>query len=132
MPLRTLSQRGRAMLCSALLLALVLVQSLGFIHRIVHASPMLQAGAVPRTAPAMAAVAERAPQGWQALFAGHMGEHACDLYDLASQADLLGTAAPGTATIDSLPEAFAHRLSRGQSATPVAAFLARGPPVVTS
>ncbi len=132
MPLRTLSGRGRVALCSVLLLALALAQTLGFVHRIVHAPLMLQAtaGAVPQSMPAPSAAPSK--HGLQALFAGHFFEHGCDLFDQASHADMLGVASVVAMPIELPSEAPARALPMWQIAAQAAGFLARGPPVVTS
>ena len=135
MPLRTLSRRLRAVLCAGLLLALVLAQTLGLVHRVVHAPLVLQgaAGAAHRVAPAPseAPFAQGVKRGLPALFAGHVFEHGCDLYDQASHADMLGVAPLVAAAVDPRPLAPVRTQPTWQIAAAAAGFLARGPPVVT-
>lgn len=113
---RIASRRLHRKLLPFVLVALALAQTLGAMHRIVHAPLALQNE-----------VATAAPHGLAALFAGHGTEHGCDFYDQLSHADLL----PGTIavlppavpveSVESLHLAW-HVASQG------AGFLARGPP----
>ena len=115
--------RLRRLACSTLLFALVVAQTLGLVHRIVHAPigghPAISASASSMTSTGM---------GWlKALFAGHSSEQGCDLYDQLSHAD----AVPAASTAAILVQAFAavptwH--SVGHLAAQAAGFLARGPP----
>jgi hypothetical protein len=113
--------RFRRLACSTLLFALVLAQTLGLVHRIVHA-PI---GAHPAIA---ASASTTAGTSWlKALFAGHSSEQGCDLYDQLSHADAVPT--PPTAAIlvhalDAVPTWH----SVGYLAAQAAGFLARGPP----
>lgn len=116
----TLSLR-RALITGALL-AFVLAQALGLMHRIVHA-PLPGQGVVH----ASGAVAQPEVPWVKALFAGHDHEHGCKLYDQSSHADLACGDAPGVALQGSA--AAADLIHPGwQLAAQAAGFLARGPP----
>jgi hypothetical protein len=114
--------RFRRALITSVLLAFVLAQALGLMHRVVHA-PLLGQGVVKASA--------EAPQAgvtWvKALFAGHDHEHGCKLYDQSTHADLARGDAPGLALQG--PAAVADLIHPGwQLAAQAAGFLARGPP----
>lgn len=121
LPLRAASMRFRRLACATLLFALVLAQTLGLVHRIVHA-PI---GGHPAIS---ASASTKAGTSWlKALFAGHSNEQGCDLYDQLSHAD----AVPAASTAAILAHAFDavptwH--SVGHLAAQAAGFLARGPP----
>ena len=114
--------RLRRTLIHAVLLAFVLAQALGLMHRIVHA-PMLGQAALHASAEA-----PQAEVSWlKALFAGHHSERACDLYDQTSHADLVCGDVPSLALQGSA--AAADVIHPGwQLAAQAAGFLARGPP----
>lgn len=123
MPLRSTSRRFRRAVFSIVLLALGLAQTLGVMHRIVHAPLAAQAFG------AGAAQAGSAGQGWlKALFAGHTHE-GCDLYDQMSHADLLGVDGAVVA-LQALPQARDALHPASHIAAQAAGFLARGPPSV--
>ena len=107
--------------CSTLLLALILAQTLGLVHRIVHA-PL-------GGHPAMSASASVSVEtGWlKALFSGHSSEHGCDLYDQLSHADAVPPA-PAAAILAPDRDAAVAWHSVGQVAAQAAGYLARGPP----
>jgi hypothetical protein len=113
--------RFQRALITGVLLAFVLAQALGLMHRIVHA-PLLGQGFVHAAAEAQVDVS------WvKALFAGHDSERGCDLYDQSSHADLacgdtlvLALQGPSTGTM--------HLHPGWQLAAQAAGFLARGPP----
>jgi hypothetical protein len=113
--------RLKRALIASVLLAFVLAQALGLLHRIVHA-PLLGQGVVHAAAEA------RVDVSWvKALFAGHDNERGCDLYDQSSHADLACSDAPTLAlqgpSIGTVP------LHPGwQLVAQAAGFLARGPP----
>ncbi len=114
--------RFKRALITGVLLAFVLAQALGLMHRVVHA-PLLGQGFVHASA--------EAPQpdmSWvKALFAGHDNERGCDLYDQSSHADLACGDAPGLALQG--PTSGTEQLHPGwQLAAQAAGFLARGPP----
>jgi len=110
------------MACSTLLVALVLAQTLGLVHRIVHA-PI---GGHP---PVSASASMAAGAGWlKALFPGHSSEHGCDLYDQLSHADAVPEA-PAAAILARGLDAVPTRHSVGQIAAQAAGFLARAPPL---
>ena len=114
--------RLRRTLTHAVLLAFVLAQALGLMHRIVHA-PMLGQAALHASAEA-----PQAEVSWlKVLFAGHHSERACDLYDQTSHADLVCGDVPSLALQGSA--AAADVIHPGwQLAAQAAGFLARGPP----
>lgn len=114
--------RFKRALITAVLLAFVLAQALGLMHRVLHA-PLVGHG--------VARASAEAPQAgllWvKALFAGHLSERGCDLYDQSSHADLACGDAPGLALQGST--ASAAVIHPGwQLAAQAAGFLARGPP----
>jgi hypothetical protein len=122
MPFRPLTLRFKRALIASVLLAFVLAQALGLMHRVVH-TPWLGQGVVHASA--------EAPQPdvpWvKALFAGHDSERACDLYDQSNHADLACGDAPSLALQG--PGATADVIHPGwQLAALAAGFLARGPP----
>jgi hypothetical protein len=110
-------------LIAAVLVALVLVQSLGLLHRFAHA-PRGPADVVSVSV----SVAGTATAGWlKTLFAGHDQDGACDVYDQLAHADLLAGVAPVTLpAIEPMPPATPHHA--WQIAAQAAGFLARGPP----
>ena len=122
MPLRSTSRRFRRAVFSVVLLALSLAQTLGAMHRIVHA---------PLSAHGLAAGAGQpaglGPEWLQALFVGHGHGQDCDLYDQLSHADLLGVDAVVVA-LPTLPDAHDPAQPASHIAAQAAGFLARGPP----
>ncbi len=114
--------RFKRALIHSVLLAFVLAQVLGLMHRIVHAPLLCQAPAH------VCADAPQVELSWlKVLFAGHDNERACDLYDQLSHADLacgdVLTVAPQR------PSVAADLVHPGwQLAAQAAGFLARGPP----
>lgn len=109
------------MACSTLLVALVLAQTLGLIHRIVHA-PIGAHPAVTASASTSSGIA------WmKALFAGHSSEHGCHLYDQLSHADAVPQA-PFAALVVHDIDAVPGCRSDVHVAAQAAGFLARGPP----
>ena len=124
MSLRQPALRFKRALITSVLLAFVLAQALGLMHRVVHA-PFLGHG--------LAQASAEAPQAggsWEkALFAGHDSERGCHLYDQAGHADLACGDAPGLAL--QRPTAAAETIHPGwQLAAQAAGFLARGPPAL--
>ena len=114
--------RIRRLACATLLVALVLAQTLGLVHRIVHA-PI-------GGHPAVTASASTASSGiaWlKALFAGHSSEQGCDLYDQLSHADAVPQAAIAALVVHDA-DAVPSWHSGVQAAAQAAGFLARGPP----
>ena len=105
-----------------LALAMVLAQTLGLLHSVVH-SPLAESAATSH-----AAEAHTPSDSWvEQLFAGHGNESDCRIYDQLSHAD----AAPALASV-ALPLALAPfvfaLLSRLAVARWHALFQARGPP----
>lgn len=124
MPSRPPTFRFRHALITGVLLAFVLAQALGLMHRVVHA---------PFVGQAVMQASADAPQAgvsWvTALFAGHDHEHGCKLYDQSSHADLACGDAPAPALQG--PAAAADLIHPGwQLAAQAAGFLARGPPAL--
>jgi hypothetical protein len=120
MPSFTWLRRLRRPLLAGVLLALVVAQTLGAMHRIVHA---------PAGNGHLAFVdAKGTPHGLAALFSGHSSEHGCDLYDQLAHADLLPALPPALPSVPPapLPEAAVRVACIAQ---PVAGHLARGPPL---
>ena len=108
-----------------LAMALVAVQTLGFLHRVAHA----RHGAVAASV-SSAAFEARTPAatGWlDALFSGHAGGRDCDAFDQTSHADLAvgGTLAFASAPPEA-PLAIVHRACH--IAAQARGFLARAPP----
>ena len=151
MPLRTLSARRRRMLCLAMLVALALAQTLGLIHRIVHApagsyaafvASGAGAGAASSTDSARAVAASSTSGGaaaafntsstdWlKALFAGHASEQGCDLYDQFSHADGAPTA-PAVVVLLAAGDVASPSPAGSRVAAQAAGFLARGPPLAS-
>jgi hypothetical protein len=115
--------RIRRLACSTLLIALVFAQTLGLVHRIVHAPtighPALLASATASTP---------AGTAWlKALFAGHSSEHGCDLYDQLSHADAVPQASINPLMVHDI-DAVPSWHSGVHVAAQAAGFLARGPP----
>ncbi|MEP7300835.1 MAG: hypothetical protein ABI699_04845 [Caldimonas sp.] len=100
------------------LLSLVLAQTLGALHRVVHAR-----GAVPQLA------AKAAPHGLAALFAGHASEQGCEVYDQLSHADLLPGVAAVVPVVVAVRAVEPLRLASHPTGR-CAGFLARAPPRV--
>jgi len=116
--------RFKRALIASVLLAFVLAQALGLMHRIVHA-PFVSHGLVHASAEA-----PQAEVSWvKALFAGHDNERGCDLYDQSSHADLACGDAPSLAPQGQ--STGTEQLHPGwQLAAQAAGFLARGPPTL--
>lgn len=115
-----------------LMLALLLAPLLGQLHRTLHGPVLLaRVACAPSIAEApggRGAVPEAAGLSGVQLFADHLGETDCRLYDQLAQGDLL----PGVPTLASLPLLPAaitvHRLAADAVARRAALFDARGPP----
>ncbi len=122
MPIRPLTLRFKRALITGVLLAFVLAQALGLMHRIAHA-PLTGLGFVHASVEA-----PQAGLSWlKALFSGHDSERGCDLFDQSSHADLACGDAPSLAFQG--PNATADLIHPGwQLAAQAAGFLARGPP----
>ena len=112
-------RRLRCPLLAGVLLALVAAQTLGAMHRIVHAT--LGNGQFAF------ASAQDKPHGLARLFAGHAGEQGCEFYDQLAHADLLPALPPSLPppAAAPVPDAVVHV---GCIAQPIAGHLARGPP----
>jgi len=118
----------RSALIAAVLLALVLAQTLGLLHRLAHSAGW---GAKPSTALQIEARQEaEAGHGLRGLFGGHDPDGgACDLYDQLTHADALW-GAPAVVLPMPLPPAQAVRHPAWHLAAQSAGFLARGPPAI--
>lgn len=120
-------------LVALLAFALVAVQTLGFVHRLVHAGPGAMKAMVSLSATTVAtSVGEpvRRVGALAALFVGHDRLHDCDAFDQMSHADLLaGTghdAAPAPVQVEAPAVHAAWHV-----AAQARGFLARGPPTAT-
>ncbi len=111
-----------------LLVALVVVQTLGLMHRIVH----LHGRSQPLDAPVVNVVSVVGDTGesWvKALFEGHDSERDCAQYDQLSHGDLAwGSAATTASATPELPVVAHH--PGWHLAAQAAGFLARGPPAL--
>ena len=108
-----------------LLIALVLVQTLGLMHRIVHAHGRSQ----PAEVPAVSVDGGGAESWVKALFEGHDSERDCAQYDQLSHGDLAwGSAVAITSAAAELPVVVHH--PGWHLAAQAAGFLARGPPAL--
>ena len=108
-----------------LLIALVLVQTLGLMHRIVHAHGRSQTAELPAVN-----VDGGSAESWvKALFEGHDSERDCAQYDQLSHGDLAsGNVATTTSVAPELPVVAHH--PGWHLAAQAAGFLARGPPAL--
>jgi hypothetical protein len=138
LPTRLHASRRRAAWL-AVVVVLLLAQTLGLLHRVAHAptaglGPHKFAAAQSRPVEPAAAVhasAEHAPSGGHglaALFGGHDGG-GCASYDQAAHSDLLVSAAPALGAI-AVSVAVAAPQCAGQPAAQAAGYLARGPPAL--
>ena len=119
---------------AVLLVALVLVQTLGLMHRIAH----LHGRSQPSDAPvvnvvsvvSVVSVAGDTGESWvKALFEGHDSERDCTQYDQLSHGDLAwGGVATTTSVAPELPVVAQH--PGWHLAAQAAGFLARGPPAL--
>ena len=108
-----------------LLVALVLVQTLGLMHRIVHAHGRAQPGEVP----AVSVDAGGAESWVKALFEGHDSERDCAQYDQMSHGDLACAGTAATTAVAAQPPVVVHHPG-WHLAAQAAGFLARGPPAL--
>ena len=125
MPFRQTSRRFRSTIFSFVLLALMLAQTLGLVHRIVH-SPLAAHAAASAGAPSV-----QSGSDWlQALFSGHDTEQGCHLYDQLSHSDLIHV---DVAVVPVLHVAPSHdpTIPASHIAAQAAGFLARGPPLTS-
>lgn len=121
MNVRNPSCRLRRSVVAVVLMALAFAQTLGLMHRIVHAPVLVAAG--------VARLHASAPlHGLQALFAGHGSDQGCHLYDQSSHPDLATVIAPVFALLDTV-ETPAPIHTSTHVAVQAAGFLARGPPL---
>lgn len=125
---RRLSRRsGRVIAVGLLLSALVLLQSLGLIHRTAHRT-QVPAG-ITSTSLTTPSAGPHADAGWlKALFTGHAEGAACVLYDQLAHADVLFDVP--TPHLPDTPVMRAGTVHRAwHLAYQAAGFLARGPPI---
>lgn len=115
---------SRRVLLVGLVVALLAMQTLGFMHRVAHGP---QAG--------LSSHQQAVPQddghghGVARLFAGHDDDSSCRVYDQLSHSDLIGGAC--AVALPAVPPSFLILLSLGEAAARWAAlFDARGPPPV--
>jgi len=124
-PLASPSLAVRRSTFALLLVALVLVQTLGLMHRIVHVHGRSQ----PADVPALSVDGGSSESWVKALFEGHDSERDCAQYDQLSHGDLAwdSTVAATHAAAD-LPVVVHH--PGWHLAAQAAGFLARGPPAL--
>ena len=115
-----------------LAVALLVVQTLGGMHRIAHVGPTdALAALAAEHAAASGGLHAPAPHGaFEALFAGHAEERDCDAFEQMSLADAVVTA-PLFLSSQPLPAAPVIPGHAWHIAAQACGFLARGPPVVT-
>jgi len=124
---RTKVPARRATLILALLVALVLAQSLGFIHRITHANHEA-AGQLAVASAEQVEVSDHASLHWlESLFTGHDHAGGCEAYDQFTHADALwGVPAAVLPVVTASRAVAVHRT--WHLAAQSAGYLARGPP----
>jgi hypothetical protein len=123
MPTSARSLARRTTLICVVLLALVMAQSLGLLHRLAHGG---------HASPAMVALQADTHSGdaLKSLFGGHEKDSgACDLYDQLTHADALWSV-PALVLPVLQPLAPAERHASWHFAAQSAGFLARGPPAL--
>lgn len=119
--------RHRTASTTIALVAIVLAQALGLMHRIAHAHPSAPwASAVTWT---QAAAADRSTDWLHALFNGHHHDGDCDAYDRLTPCDAIKSV-PATLASAAAPMAPRFPPPTSQTSTRHAAFLARAPPLV--
>ena len=126
--LHRLPEALRRALLAWTLVAFAIAQTLGAMHAVVHAPRLANPGALPHLVDA-----STTPGGWVAhLFAHHQNaDHACDLYDQLSHADLLPSVAMIAPPV--LPPATVPAVHVAwHLASQATGFLARGPPSFSS
>ncbi len=112
-----------------LLVALVVVQTLGLMHRIVHLHGRSQSSDAPVVG-VINVAGDTGQSSWvKALFEGHDSERDCAQYDQLSHGDLAsGNVATTTSVAPELPVVAQH--PGWHLAAQAAGFLARGPPAL--
>ena len=132
----------RLSLAVVLAVALVILQTLGLLHRIAHADRGLSASAAVVPTPFAVSALAAPPTGvargdspasgadWlQALFSSHHQLHDCAMYDQLSHADLaFGVALDALVEPAPIGAPFVH--SAWHAAAQAQGFLARGPPTI--
>ena len=108
-----------------LLVALVIAQTLGLMHRIVH----LHGRSQPSDAPAVSVVGDTGESWAKALFDGHDNERDCAQYDQLSHGDLAWGSVATTPSVAPELRVAAHHPG-WHLAAQAAGFLARGPPAL--
>ncbi len=118
--------RTAAILWIALLSAVILAQTLGWMHRSVHGVPHLAAPGATATAAPSANSGHAHAHGVERLFAGHGKASDCQLLDASTQAD---GPPPAAATLAPVPvAALLAVIPIGLIARQALAACARGPP----
>lgn len=122
----------------AVMAALLLAQTLGLVHRVVHAPQSLHAasGTLAASLPAAVQAARTgiaeagmaSPHWWVRLFALHDGK-ACDAYDQRAHADFLWSHPPELCT-QAVNHATRTAIPARQFAAQAVGYLARGPPAL--
>ena len=119
--------RPRRVLIAVAMLALVLAQTLGLVHRVVHAHAAPVSHAISTDAYSRVDTGEAEAAWVHRLFGDHHGGSDCDSYDKLTGCDALKSVvvAPAPPSVDSTltPVHPAWHL-----AAQAAGFLARGPP----
>ena len=117
----------RRLLLWLVLLALVSVQALGLVHRIVHSEP---GAAFPEASHSHAGDSDHADTRWASgLFGGHEDESGCLLYDQLSHGGCLPV--PAALAMPVIPPVFLLQWFQGEVLARWAAlFDARGPPPI--
>ena len=127
----TTRSRHRFAWLAVVLVAVALAQTLGAMHRVVHAPGAIAAGSLVgqalREPAAPTGVVRADTSALGAFFAGHDSEHACEQFDQLTHADLVtnGHASVGFAAVACEPP---RGHAGWQLAAQAAGFLARGPP----
>lgn len=119
---------SRRVLLVGLVVALLAMQTLGFMHRVAH-GPQVGLSSHQQAAPQDDGHGHGVAGLFGGLFAGHDDDSSCRVYDQLSHSDLIG----GTcaAALPAVPPSFLILLSLGEAAARWAAlFDARGPPPV--
>ena len=127
----TVTLKHRARWLAVALICLVFAQTLGALHRVVHAGGVTGASVSTTLAPNFESVRSAEFAGvsldFEALFVGHADHEVCDQFDQLSHADLLsGSHAPIALPLTGDMSTVAH--PGWNLAEQAAGFLARGPP----
>jgi hypothetical protein len=125
-------QRPRTWVIHLALASLLLVQSLGLLHRTVHTglgTAMVSASASGSVSASTPQAHPHAPASFGTLFAGHKSDLDCRLFDQLAHADLAPL--PVLAVPCEFDSAAAvQALPAGHQPAPERSYRARGPPVL--